>query len=300
MPDYGHPLRFGTFVTPYNAPPLQPVLLAELSERLGYDLVTIQDHPYQPRFHDTWTLLSFIAARTERIHLAPNVANIPLRPPAVLARAAVSLDLLSGGRLDLAVGAGAFWDAIEAMGGRRLEPGESVQALGEAIDVIRNVWSMEPGGAFTDGAYYRVRGAKRGPAAAHPIPIWVGALKPRMLRLTGTKGDGWLVSLGRVDEAGLRAGNRIIDDAAAAAGREPASVVRLLNVGVRFRDGADGSLGGSMRDRVDQLLPLVLQDGFSVFIVDADDPPELERFAHEVIPTLREAVALERGTVGGS
>src|SRR6185312_9392972 len=115
---YGHELQFGTFITPANNPPQAAVSLALLSEQLGYDLVTFQDHPYQPAFLDTWTLLSWVASRTERVHLSPNVLNLPLRPPAVTARAAASLDLLSGGRMSLALGAGGFWDAIEAMGGR--------------------------------------------------------------------------------------------------------------------------------------------------------------------------------------
>ena len=108
------------------------VALAVLSEELGFDLVTFQDHPYQPRFLDTWTLMSWVLASTSRIRVAPNVLNLPLRPPAVVARAAASLDLLSGGRFELALGAGGFWDAIEAMGGDRLAPGESFQALEEA------------------------------------------------------------------------------------------------------------------------------------------------------------------------
>src|SRR3712207_8859407 len=120
MTDYGHELRFGSFITPSNADPQHTVALAVASERAGLDLVSFQDHPYQPRFLDTWTLLSYVAARTERVQLAPNVLNLPLRPPAVVARAAASLDLLSGGRFELGLGSGAFWDAIEAMGGRRL------------------------------------------------------------------------------------------------------------------------------------------------------------------------------------
>jgi hypothetical protein len=68
-------------------------------------------------------LLSYVAAATIQIKLAPNVLNLPLRQPAVVARSAASLDLLSGGRLELALGAGAFWEAIEAMGGTRLTPG---------------------------------------------------------------------------------------------------------------------------------------------------------------------------------
>src|SRR5690625_4315738 len=104
MTDYGHDLLFGTFLTPTNAAPERVVALAQATEAAGLDLVTFQDHPYQPAFLDTWTLLSYVAARTERVRLAPNVANVPLRPPAVLARAAASLDLLSGGRLELEIG----------------------------------------------------------------------------------------------------------------------------------------------------------------------------------------------------
>src|ERR671914_2471722 len=139
MTDY-HALLFGSFLTPAAADLEHVVGLAQRCERLGLDLVTVQDHPYQPRFLDTWTLLSYIAARTHAVRLAANVTNLPLRPPAVLARSVASLDLLSGGRVDLGLGAGAFWDAIEAMGGRRLSPGQSVDALSEAIDVIRAVW----------------------------------------------------------------------------------------------------------------------------------------------------------------
>src|SRR6187431_2812916 len=127
MPDYNHDLQFGTFITPSNAQPEAVVARAQLSEQLGYDLVTFQDHPYQPSFLDTWTLISWVAAQTERVHLAGNVLNLPMRPPAVLARAAASLDLLSGGRVELALGAGAFWDAIEGMGARRLTPGQGVE-----------------------------------------------------------------------------------------------------------------------------------------------------------------------------
>ncbi|MFD1276122.1 LLM class flavin-dependent oxidoreductase [Streptomyces kaempferi] len=81
MPDYGHPLRFATFIGPTNSPPSRPVELAQLSERLGFDFVTFQDHPYQSSFLDTWTLLSWVAARTERISVSGNMLNLPLRQP---------------------------------------------------------------------------------------------------------------------------------------------------------------------------------------------------------------------------
>src|SRR3712207_4910148 len=117
--NYGHPIEFGTFTTPLSSSPETAVALARRNEELGYDLVTFQDHPYQPAFLDTWTRMSWVAAHTERVHIAANVLNLPLRSPAVLARSAASLDRLSAGRLDLALGAGAFWDAIAAMGGDR-------------------------------------------------------------------------------------------------------------------------------------------------------------------------------------
>nr|BFE74132.1 hypothetical protein GCM10020092_074330 [Actinoplanes digitatis] len=118
MTDYGHDLMFGAFITPTAEPPARAVELAVVADRAGLDLVTFQDHPYIARFHDTWTLISYAAARTERIRLSGNVLSLPLRDPAVLARAHASLDRLTGGRIELAIGAGAFWDGIEAMGGR--------------------------------------------------------------------------------------------------------------------------------------------------------------------------------------
>ncbi len=296
MPDYGHDLQFGSFITPQNRSPETVVDLTVLSERVGLDLATFQDHPYQPRFLDTWTLLGFVAARTERIHLSANVANLPLRPPAVLARAAASLDLLSGGRLELALGAGAFWDAIEAMGGRRLTPGQSIEALSEAIDIIRGIWDAgERRPLKVDGKQYRVDGAKRGPAPAHDVPIWIGAYKPRMLRLIAAKGDGWLPSLGYLQPSGLSVGNRVIDEAAHKAGRDPRAIRRMLNLmGGGFGSSGSGLLQGPLAVWVDQLLPMAVEDGVSTFILGSDDPAVLTRFAQEVAPGLREAVAAER------
>jgi alkanesulfonate monooxygenase SsuD/methylene tetrahydromethanopterin reductase-like flavin-dependent oxidoreductase (luciferase family)/FAD/FMN-containing dehydrogenase len=277
MADYGHDLVFGTFITPQSRRPEDVVALAQLTEQAGLDLVTFQDHPYQSAFLDTWTLLTWVAAQTERVRLSGNVLNLPLRPPAVLARAAASLDLLSGGRFELGLGAGAFWDAIEAMGGPRRSPGESVEALEEAIDVIRAIWNPEERrGVYADGEHYRVVGAKRGPEPAHDIAIWLGALKPRMLRLIGRKADGWLPSLAYLEPGDLERGNRIIDEAATKAGRDPREIRRLINVP-----------GDSA---VDDLVPLAVEHGFSTFIVMADDPRTIERWGAEVAPAVREAV----------
>lgn len=292
--NYGHPLTFGTFITPQNKAPDTVVALAKRSEELGYDLVTFQDHPYQSAFLDSWTLMSWVAGQTERIHIAANVLNLPLRAPAVLARSAASLDLLSGGRLDLALGAGAFWDAIEAMGGRKLAPGEAVDALSEAIDIIRGMLDNPDKQLKFDGAYYQLNGAQGGPTPLHNIPIWLGAYKPRMLRLTGQKADGWLPSLPYLKPGELQAANRIIDEAAQEAGRDPREIRRLLNISGQFAPSREGLLKGPSQQWVEELLPLVLEDGISTVILMADDASVMEQFAHEVAPALREAVEREQ------
>ena len=279
--DYGRPLTFGAFITPTSADPDRVVELAVHAEDVGLDLVTFQDHPYQPALLDAWTLLSFVAGRTERIRLAPNVLNLPLRPPAVVARAAAGLDLLSGGRLDLALGAGAFWDAIVAMGEPRRTPGESVTALADAITLIRDLWDTETrGGVRLDSDFYPVSGAKRGPAPAHRIEIWLGGYKPRMLRLIGTSADGWLPSMGYLPPSGLAAANRTIDEAAVGAGRDPREIRRLYNL--------------SGHQTAETLVELAVQQGIDTFIVSSDDADELTRFATQIAPAVREAVAAER------
>lgn len=297
MTDYGHDLLFGAFLTPTNAPPMQAPALAVEAERAGLDLVTFQDHPYQPGLHDTWTLLSYVAAVTEQIRLAPNVINLPLRPPVVLARSVASLDLLSGGRVELGLGAGAFWDAITAAGGRRLSGGQAVAALEEAITIIRGIWAAdERGGLRQDGELYSVVGAKRGPAPAHDVGIWVGAYKPKMLALTGRLGDGWLPSLsylpGGVSD--LDDLNAQIDEAATSAGRDPGAVRWLLNVSGLVTPTSRGVLVGPAEQWVEELAGLAMDYGISGLIVGTDDPTLLHQVGEQIAPAVRELVAAER------
>jgi alkanesulfonate monooxygenase SsuD/methylene tetrahydromethanopterin reductase-like flavin-dependent oxidoreductase (luciferase family) len=276
LPDYGHELEFGVFVTPAAGNADAVVALATAADRAGLDLVSFQDHPYQPRFLDTWTLLSYVAARTSRVRLAANVLNLPLRPPAVVARAVASLDILSSGRAELGLGAGAFWDGVEAMGGRRLGPGAAVKALEEGIDVIRLLWdSDEPGPASYDGRYYSLAGATRGPTPLHDLSIWLGAYKPKMLALTGRP------SLPYLQAGDLAAGNAAIDEAATSAGRDPAEIRRLLNV-----PGAEA--------RPEELARMAIEDGVASFIVMADDSSAIDNFAAEVAPAVRAQVEAER------
>jgi hypothetical protein len=106
VPDYGHEIWFAAGLNSPSRGARQVVALAEHADRARLDLAAFMDHPYQPAYLDTWTLLSYLAARTRRIRLASSVHPVPLRPPALLARAAASLDILSGGRFELGLGAG--------------------------------------------------------------------------------------------------------------------------------------------------------------------------------------------------
>jgi len=299
--DYGHPIEFGTFVTPTNADPQAPVALAQLSEQLGFDLVTFQDHPYQAGFLDTWTLMSWVAAATERIHLSGNVINLAMRQPAVLARSVASLDLLSAGRIELGLGAGGFNEAVVGMGGPKRTPGQGVDALSEAIDIIRGIWNADERSPLRiHGEHYSVDGTKRGPNPAHDVPIWLGALKPRMLRLIGTKADGWLPSYPYLEPGDLQRGNAAIDAAATEAGRDPREIRRLLNIGGRFSARGSAGFDGPPAQWVDKIVELALDDGESVFIMMGDDPKAMQTFAEEVAPAVRERIEAERGGSGGT
>ena len=297
MPDYGHDLLFGVFVPPLAQQADAVLALARRADEAGLDLVSVQDHPYNPQFLDSLTLLTTIAATTSRVRVFPNVANLPLRPPAMLAREVAALDILSGGRAELGIGAGAFWDAIEAMGGPRRSAGQSVAALREAIGVIRALWT--PGrGARRTGDHYSLHGAKPGPFPVHDIGIWVGAYKERMLRLTGELADGWLPSSSYAPQEQLAGMNAIIDQATADAGRSPQDVRRLYNISGSFAGNGSEFLQGPAKVWAEQLTGLALDEGISGFILTVNDTGMIDQFAAEVVPAVRELVAAERAGHG--
>ncbi|MCC6376374.1 MAG: LLM class flavin-dependent oxidoreductase [Microbacteriaceae bacterium] len=283
MTDYGHDLKFGTFITPVSADPFKVVDLAVLSDHVGYDLVSFQDHPYQPALLDAWSLMAFIAARTERVHLAANVSNLPLRLPILLARSSTTIDLLSNGRLELGIGAGGFWDAIEAVGGERRTPGEAVTALDEAIQIIRQLWDADAsGGAKFHGNSYSINGAKRGPRTPHKIGINVGAYKPKMLDLVGRSADGWIPSFGYLPNIEpLATMNSHIDAGAMRANRNPNEIRRWINIGFE-------------QATVELMIKLALDYGISGFILSSDSEDEIVRFFGDRAEQLRKNVALAR------
>ncbi|BBX62528.1 N5,N10-methylene tetrahydromethanopterin reductase [Mycobacterium saskatchewanense] len=296
MTDYGHPLVFGTLLEPPPGRPLEVTRLAEVTERAELDLVSLSDHPYWPDRLDTFALLAAICAVTDRVRVLSNLANLPLRPPVMLARNATTLDLLSGGRFELGIGAGAqqMWDAIVAEGGPRRGPGESVDALDEAIQIIRALWTQNEPVHFR-GNHYHVDGATPGPRPSHDINVWLGAYQPRLLRMVGRRGDVWISSSPFLGPDQLSAANKIIDNAAVAARREPATVRRAYNIAGEFTAAQGGFLHGPPAKWAEQLTDVALAEGVSVFILfRVESADVIERFAAEVVPEVREQVGAER------
>jgi alkanesulfonate monooxygenase SsuD/methylene tetrahydromethanopterin reductase-like flavin-dependent oxidoreductase (luciferase family) len=286
---HGRELEFGISIVPTSAEVELARSLARGADELGLELIGIQDHPYQWRFLETWSLIGDLLARTERVRVFPDVANLPLRGPAMIAKQAASLDVLSGGRFELGLGAGAFWEAIGAMGGPVRSGREALGALEEAIRIIRAFWSGERTIAF-EGEHYSVKGLHPGPAPAHPIGIWLGVGKPRALELTGRLADGWVPSLGWATPELVPDLTRRVDQGAAAAGRDPSEIRRVYNVSGTIADGSTrGLLEGSPDHWVETLTSFARDLGFDTFIFwPADDAlGQLERFAGEVIPALR-------------
>src|ERR1700712_701765 len=117
------PLQFGTFMFPRSQDGRALLDQAEQAEELGYDVIAVPDHPYNPDYLDELALLSAVIGRTSSIRVLTNVVNLALRPPAVLAKTAWTIDRLAPGRLHLGIGTGGLWDQIAAIGGTPVGPG---------------------------------------------------------------------------------------------------------------------------------------------------------------------------------
>ncbi len=302
MPDYGNKIQFAYFLTPDAGDAEGVLATAALADHLGYDLLGVQDHPYQRRHLDALALAGVILARTERIRVFHAVGNLPLRPPAVFAKAAATLDQLSGGRFEVGLGGGGFLDAAEAMGAPALTPGQSIDALEEAVAILRASWSGERSLRF-DGSHYRLQGMRPGPAPAHQIGIWLGAAKPRALALTGRAADGWVAPLmNYLPPAAAAESQAVIDRAAREAGRDPREIRRIYNIPGAFTPAADApasdsdeSIVGPPDHWVEVLTHLALDLGFDTFMLAAPpDPDTLRTFIEDVAPQVRQRVEKAR------
>lgn len=302
MPDYGHDPQFGFFLYPTSGDPARTLEIAHMLDDLGYDLIGIQDHPYQQKHFDAFMLMAVVLAQTSRVRVFPDVANLPLRPPLMLAKEAATLDQLSGGRFALGLGAGAFWEPIRAMGGPVRTPREALAALREAIPLIRAFWEGQT--LRHHGAFYQAVGTRPGPSPGHEIGIWLGVLGPRALRLTGELADGWVPSMAYAPPSQATAANAIIDEAARAAGRDPAAIRRIYNIAGEVAPAIeagtsddDPQIVGPRDHWVDVLTHLAVDLGFSSFILwGAPTVPRLRMFIEGIAPAVRQRVAEVRAS----
>ena len=218
------------FTTPAAGQDFEGVLAtAQAAEASGFSGVSFSDRPHDPIL-DGWTLAAAVAARTDRVRLHHSTLNIPYRFPAVLAKEAATLDIISNGRLDLCLGAGgeenrALYDSI---GVPLASPSERMQDLVDAIAILRGLWSNEK---FSfKGRVHELDGAAGGPQPVQdPIPIWVGARLPRSLRLAGSLAEGFMKNRGWTSLEEMAELNQKVDSAAAKAGRDPGKMRHVIN-----------------------------------------------------------------------
>jgi alkanesulfonate monooxygenase SsuD/methylene tetrahydromethanopterin reductase-like flavin-dependent oxidoreductase (luciferase family) len=240
-------------------------------------------------------LIADLAARTERIRFFPDVANLPLRGPVMIAKAAASVDVMSGGRLELGIGAGTFWDAVAGMGGPRRRPGESIDALEEAMRLIRAVLNGERV-VRGPGPHYPVPGYPPGPPPVHRMELWVGAYRRRGLDLIARLGDGWVPSMGYLGPDAFPAVAARLDEAAASAGRDPVTIRRIYNLGgvITDRRVGDEPLVGPVDQWIETLTSFVLELGIDalMFAPSETGTRDVERFAAEIVPAVRAAISV--------
>ena len=275
---------------------------ARLADDAGLNVVSLSDHPYFAERIDAYAALGFVLGATSNITAAPIMTNLLSRPAPILARTVTGLSTISRGRFVLGMGAGGMWEEIVALGVPRLSPAARVRALEEAIMVVRALCGGGDPVTF-DGEFYQVTGLT--PAAAPTPPIWIGALGPKTLAVTGRHADGWIPGhLADWRSTRVAESRPIIDEAAALVGRNPTDVDTIYNVSGRLtrvplpetRDDKGRWVGGGVTQWVEELTFAVLEHGAAAFIYllppgDSISDTTLNLWAHEVAPAVREAIA---------
>src|SRR5713226_1788819 len=250
--------------------------LAQHAEAVGLDSVWVADHFfYQPPegepsgLHESWTLLSAVAAVTGRIELAPLVLCSSFRSPGLVAKMAATLDEISGGRLILGVGAGWHDPEYEAFG---FPTDHRVGRFEEWLEIVARLLRSER--VTFDGRYYQVRDAVLAPPPERRIPILVAAKGPRMLRLTARQADAWNTAwFGHPDDQ-LRERLRDLEAALAATRRDPAELE--LTVGLIVRDESVAELTELLASHAE------LGFGHAIVILEPRTAGAIERLAEAV------------------
>lgn len=285
-------VSFGISVNASAADGADPVADARHAEELGFDIVTVTDHlPGRRPTHETWTLLTWIAAATERIRIGTNVLGLPYRHPAVTAKMAASLQGLSRGRLVLGLGGGGTNAEFEAFGLPVRERGRKIDALEEGLEVIRRLWSGEP--VTFDGEHYRLQEAQITPSPSPRIPIWLGVYGRRSIRLAARVADGWIPSYPFAPPPRRKELQDHLRRSAEEAGRDPGELEVAYNVGVSVDERAEPRervvVGGP--DRVAEALAAMVADGVTLLNLwpVGEGTEQRERLAREVVPQVRRA-----------
>ncbi len=292
--------RPGVGVTVSTAPDGDPVAEARDAEALGFDVVSVHRDVLSgpPPSLETWTLLTWLAARTTTVRLLPNVLALPNRHPAVVAKMAETLSRLADGRLILGLGGGAIINhqAFGAFGLARRSAAETVAATEEAVEIVAGLLRQRH---FSHaGEHFTVTAAELQPRPAHPVPLWLGAFGPRMLDLVGRRADGWLPSMFLLPPPQAYRSLELVRRAASRAGRDPEELTYGYNVGVLVQEGAasrGGVVAGGPEEVAAQLAAFV-RGGFSFLNLSpaGDGVAQRRRLAEEVLPLLRAQV--ERAT----
>jgi F420-dependent oxidoreductase-like protein len=207
----------------------QWLAIAERCERLPFEGLFTSDHYLsvvdtpEPGSNDAWTLLAALAARTERLRLGTMVSPVTFRLPGVLAKVATTVDRISGGRVDLGIGAG-WWEEEHRTHGIAFPPtNDRFEMLEEQLEIVHGLWSEEE---FSfEGRYYALEGCRFVPKPVqrpHPPIVIGGKGGPRIARLVARWADEFNRVGGTPEE--LRPSFQRVREAVSAAGRDPASV----------------------------------------------------------------------------
>ena len=263
-------------------------------EALGFDSVWDCDHFNQTSnetgpYFEGWTLLAALAARTERIRVGVLVSCNTFRHPGLLAQSAMTVDHVSGGRLELGIGAGYTHGEHGRFGIELPPPGERVARFREAVQIVDHLLCNDT--TTFNGRYYQLDGAYVRPAPIQKPrpPLTLAAHKPRMLRICAEFADTWN-SLGSVEE--IRERNRILDAHCADLGRDPATLRRSFYgwATVMSQQGLPDPWEsvGAFEDVIGRYREV----GINEFIIDQPQAGQLdvlERIATDVIPPMRAA-----------
>jgi F420-dependent oxidoreductase-like protein len=211
--------------------------LAGAVDRLGYESLWRSDHlvslfgvATRPGL-DTWPSLTYLAAATQRIRFGPLVCPITFRHPAMTAREAAAVDVLSGGRLELGLGAGWHEGEHRAFGIPYPRVGERIRRLDEAVQVIQALWAGGP--ARFEGRYYRLEGGTAWPKPVQRpcIPLVIGGKGPKLLEVVARYADEWNCGGGQ-PPARVRERTAALEAACRRAGRDPATIRRSWMGGI--------------------------------------------------------------------